>query len=179
MTDLGVGDVLCTRGGGWPGTVIRFGAALVGLPNTHGHVAVFMGPDPDGRDQVIEGRPGGVGYRDAAGYLKDHWTIDNRHQPKTPSQRLAIAAGAKAMLGTPYDWVGIGLDGMRAIHAPQIYQWAAAHGKPSPNHVVCSSLADWLYAHVGLANPGRADFDRTTTPADWVQFITTHAWEQK
>lgn len=178
MTNLGVGDIICTRGGGWAGRVIRFGAAMVGRPNTVGHVAVYVGQGTDGRPRVIEGRPGGVGYRDAKAYLKDHWTVDNREQPKTPEQRMEIANGAVAMLGTPYDWRGIGLDAMHAIHAPMIYAKAARAGDPSPDQVVCSSLADWLYAQVGLANPGRAGFDRTTTPADWAEFITVRAWEK-
>lgn len=174
--DLGIGDVICTRGGGWVGRTIRFGAAMVGRPNTVGHVAIFMGPGSDGKPRVIEGRPGGVGWKDASGYLKDHWTVDNRKQPKDEAQRAAVAAGAIAMLGTPYDWVGIGMDGMKAIRAPEIYRRAAVKGEKSPDQVVCSSLADWLYSHVGLANPGNPAFDRTTTPGDWAEFITTKAW---
>lgn len=177
MTHLGVGDVICTRGGGWVGRTIRFGAAMLGRPNTVGHVAVFMGPGSDGRPRVIEGRPGGVGWRDASAYLKDHWTIDNREQPKTDAQRIAVAEAAVAMLGTPYDWAGIGLDAMRAIRAPVLYARAAEKGKASPDHVVCSALADWVYAQVGLANPGKLTYDRTTTPGDWAEFCISRAWE--
>jgi|SRR4051812_10436828 cell wall-associated NlpC family hydrolase len=181
MTDklpLRRGDVICTRSDGRAGRVIRFGAALLGKPNTVNHVALYMGKGSDKRPRVIEGRPGGVGWRDASDYLKSEWTIDNREQPKTPEQRQAITEAAKAMLGTPYDWKGIGLDAMIAIRAPIIYDDAEKKNQPSPDQIVCSSLADWVYAQVGLANPNRLSWDRITTPGDWAEFITVKGWEK-
>ena len=175
--ELGIGDVLCTRGGGWVSKVIRIGAVLQNRGADVGHVAVYVGEGSDGRPRVIEGRPGGVGYRDAKSYLKDHWTIDNRAQPKTEEQRALVLDGAVAMLGTPYDWVGIGQDAMLAIDAPHIYDKAVKDGAPSPDHVVCSSLADWLYHKAMLASPGPKHWDRHTTPGDWAEFIIAKAWK--
>lgn len=176
---LGVGDVLCTRSGSWQAKMIRLGGALMGKPNTVNHVAIYMGAGSDGKHRVIEGRPGGVGWRDASSYLKDHWTVDNREQPKEDVQREAIAAAAKAMLGTPYDWVGIGQDAMEAIRAPDLYRSRAwTQTDKSPDHVVCSSLADWVYAHVGLPNPNKLGPDRITTPGDWAEFCITKAWKR-
>lgn len=177
MTKLGIGDVLCTRSNGWQGKMIRFGAALLGNPNTVNHVAIFMGPGTDGRPRVIEGRPGGVGWRDARSYLKDNWTQDNREQPKTDEQRAQIRECTLAVLGTPYDWVGIAQNVMEAIRAPDLYRTAAWDQGKSPDHMVCSSMADFIYAQVGLANPRRQVADKITTPGDWAKFIATRAWE--
>jgi hypothetical protein len=177
-SELGIGDVLCTRGGSWVSRLIRFGAALLGKPNTVSHVAIYMGPGSDGRPRVIEARPGGVGWLDAQKYLGDNWTVDNREQPKTDAQREAVAQAVTAMLGTPYDWVGIGQNAMEAIRAPDLYRSKAWAHTESPDHVVCSSLADWVYADVGLANPGKSQkADKITTPGDWAEFITSKAWE--
>jgi hypothetical protein len=173
---IGVGDVLCTRSSGWVGRLIRFGAALLGKPNTVNHVAIFMGPGSDGKDRVIEGRPGGVGYADAQTYLDDPWTVDNREQPKSEEQRAQIHDAALALLGTPYDWVGIGQAAMAAIRAPDLYRSKAWQDGKSPDHVVCSSMADWVYAEIGLANPGRTGPDKVCTPGMWAEFIVTRAW---
>lgn len=176
MTELGVGDVICTRSSAWYSKWIRFGASVLGKPNVVNHVAIYMGEGSDGRPRVIEGRPGGVGYKDADGYLSDNWTMDNREQPKTDDQRADIAKAAVAMLGTPYDWVGIGQSAMEAIRAPDLYR--SKPMKASPDNIVCSSLADWVYAHVGLANPGKTQgADKITTPGDWAEFIIVKGWE--
>lgn len=179
MVKLKPGDVLCTRSESKGAKIIRFGAALLGKPNTVNHVAIYMGPDTNGKERVIEAEPGGVGWQDATRYLKDNWTMDNRDQPKTPEQRSAICEAATAMLGTPYDWVGIGQNAMEAIRAPDIYRGDAWAHTESPDHVVCSSLADWVYGDVGLANPGKTGKgDRITTPGDWAEFIETEAWKK-
>jgi hypothetical protein len=178
MTKLDIGDVICTRSEGWQAKMIRFGAGLIGKPNTVNHVAIFMGPGSDGRDRVIEGRPGGVGYKDAKRYLADSWTLNNAKQPKTNLQRAQIATATKALLGTQYDWVGIGQTVMEAINAPDLYRTKSWLNDASPDHVVCSSLADWVYADVGLANPNKITADKITTPGDWAEFIVTRAWEK-
>jgi cell wall-associated NlpC family hydrolase len=178
MVPLATGDILCTRSNAWYARMIRFGAAVLGRPNTVNHVAIYMGPGSDGRDRVIEARPGGVGWRDAKSYLEDHWTIDNREQPKDLVQREAIAQAATALLGTPYDWVGIGQSVMAAIRAPDLYRGKAWDEIGSPDHVVCSALADWVYSDVGLANPNKVGPDKTTTPGDWAEFIITKAWQK-
>lgn len=177
--NLDVGDVICTRSDTRQSAWIRFQAAVMGRPNTVNHVAIYMGPGSDEVPRVIEARPGGVGWRDAASYLEDYWTIDNSEQPKTARHREKIGNAALALLGTPYDWVGIGQNAMEAIHAPDIYRHKRWKDGKSPDHVVCSSLADWVYAEAGLANPGKTDRgDALTTPGDWAEFIVTKAWER-
>jgi cell wall-associated NlpC family hydrolase len=178
--DIRPGDVLCTRNeNGKAAKVIRFGAALLGKPNVVNHVAIYMGVSEDGKDRVIEANPGGVGWKDAHAYMRDNWTMDNREQPKTLEQREQIIEAAKAMLGTPYDWFGIGQNAMEAIRAPDLYRSDAWKDVDTPEQVVCSSLADWVYGEVGLANPGKTDHgDRITTPGDWAEFILAKAWEK-
>lgn len=166
------GDVVCTRSPkGWPAFLIRLGAALRDRPNTVNHVIIAHHFDDAGTLWGVEGRPGGVGWVDMHGALAGPYTIDNRHQPKTDAQRAAVCAAAEGLLGTPYDWVGIAQDAMDAIGAQDL--WAQKWNGEVPAHVVCSSLADWAYEHVGLASPTP---DRTCTPGDWAAFITTKGW---
>ena len=172
---IGPGDVLAVRGAGLSARLIRFGAALLDRPNTVNHVAIVSHLDSNHRWQAIEARPGGVGWRDATHYLASPWTVSNADQPKSLEQLNAIVDAAKAMLGTPYDWAGIGLDAMHAIHAPEMYEHATIIGAPSPHHVVCSSLAAWVYEQVGLAGPAGASW-RTVTPGDWARYITLKLW---
>jgi len=171
-----VGDVLCTRNPtGWAARLIRFGAALLGAPNTVNHVIVVHHRDGGGTLWGIEGRPGGVGYVDVKKALKSPYTMTNVAQPKDEGQRFIIAKAAEGLLGTPYDWHGIVLDGMKAIRAEGLWRskWGDEHTPPA--HVVCSSFADWLYDQVGLPSPGEK-FDRTVTPGDWAQFIIEKGW---
>lgn len=166
------GDILCTRNAtGFAARMIRLGAALRDRPNTVNHVVIAHHVDAAGTLWGIEGRPGGVGWVDCRHYLKGAYTLDNREQPKTDAQRQAVCHAANGLLGTPYDWVGIAADGMDAIHAPDL--WAQDWPKCPPAHVVCSSLADWVYEHVGLASPQP---DRTCTPGDWAAFIAEKGW---
>lgn len=166
---IGIGDVLCTRGTDWAARLIRLGAALLDEPNLDNHVAIVHHQDASGTWWAVEGRPGGVGWADAANYLKSPWTVNNAEQGKTEQQRTQIAQVAAGVLGTPYDWAGIVADAMAAIHAPDF--WAQNwEGHGPPGHFVCSSLAAWVYGNVGLAHPTFHE-PRLTTPADWDQFI--------
>lgn len=170
MAEIDVGDVLVTRGGSWPQWLVRIGAAMLDQSNLVDHVAVVSHRDDAGTWWVIEGKPGGVGYVDARNYLANRYTVNNALQPKTPEQRLQIAKVLVGMLGTPYDWRGIVGDAMVAIRAQELWKsrdWD--DGKP-PAQVVCSSLAAWVYRHVGLAFPTRHPV-RLTIPADWDEFI--------
>lgn len=166
---IGTGDVLCVRGTDWAARLIRLGAALLDEPNLDNHVAIVHHQDASGTWWVVEGRPGGVGWADAASYLKSPWTVNNGAQPKTDAQREQIAQVAEGLLGTPYDWVGIVGDAMAAIHAPDFWAQNWQNQGP-PGHFVCSSLAAWVYEYVGLARPTVHE-PRLTTPADWDQFI--------
>ena len=174
MTAQQPGDVLVTRSNSVFGALIRLGAAIRDQPNLGNHVAVVHHTDKSGTVWVIEGRPGGVGWRDATDYLRSRWTITNTGQPKTPAQRTTVVQAVHAALGTPYDWGGgIAADAATALHLPDL--WAEKWDGRVPGHVVCSSLAAWAYNTAGLAHPLYDDLPRTT-PADWDQFILTRGW---
>ncbi len=171
---IAVGDVWSVRTTGWAARLIRFGAALGGQPNLDNHVVVVHHQDANGRWWGLEGRPGGVGQVDLARYLHNPYTVTNAGQPKTDAQRYGIAVGAEALLGTPYDWVGIAADGMDAIGAGHL--WAQNwNGLGPPAHVVCSSYAAWLNELHGLERPVRRSA-RGTTPADWTAFDLEHGY---
>jgi hypothetical protein len=173
MTGPQPGDVLVTRSNSLFGALIRLGAAIRDQPNLGNHVAVVHHTDKTGTVWVIEGRPGGVGWRDARDYLASRWTITNSEQPKTEAQRALVCRSVHAALGTPYDWFGIERDAAEALHLPDL--WAEKWDSHVPGHVVCSSLAAWAYAKAGLACPPYDDLPRTT-PSDWDQWCITRAW---
>lgn len=170
------GDILCTRSGGWTSRLIRLGAALLDRPNTVNHVVIVTHTDDAGTLWGIEGRPGGVGWVAARRFLSAPYTLTNAAQPKTDEQRAQTALAAQSMLGVGYDWLGIAADTALALRLKPLWSqdW---HGLGPPAHVVCSSLADWVYEHVGLASPGGLTGTRYTTPADWAAFITERQWE--
>ena len=173
------GDVVLVRTNGLAGLLIRFGAALLDRPNVHNHVAIVSHRDEAGTLWGVEARPGGVGWVDMANYVADVYTISNAEQPKTDAQRAAIVQAAESMLQTPYDWTAIAADAMKAIRADRLWKAKNFGADEVPAQVVCSSLADYVYAKVGLANPGMVDGDavRFTTPADWDLFIETKGWQ--
>ena len=176
------GDLLLTRSKtGVFGRLIRVGAALRDEPNLINHVVIVDHQDRQGTWWGIEGRPGGVGWVDLRRYLGSRWTLVNATQPKTEAQRKIVTKGAAAVLGVAYDWVGIAEDAAGAtlpaalttrIEALWGSDW---QGKGPPAHLVCSSLADWLYGSADLTNPN-VHPTRNTTPADWMQLWITHGW---
>lgn len=168
MTAVLPGDVLAVRGGSIPAGAIRLGAALAGRPNVSNHVAVVHHADANGTLWVIEGRPGGVGWRDARDYLASPWTLANAAQPKAPAQRKAVCDGAVAILGMPYDWAAIIGDGLDDLHL-----WDPVGGVVQ-GHAVCSAVAAFLYDRAGLARP--AGDERRVQPAAWDAWILTQAW---
>jgi hypothetical protein len=168
------GDVLVTRSNSVFGRGIRIVAAIRDQPNLGNHVAIVHHTDKAGTTWCIEGRPGGVGWRDARDYLASKWTVTNAGQPKTPAQRKLVCDAVHAALGTPYDWQGgIAADAATALHLPDL--WTEKWDGAVPGHVVCSSLAAWAYSKGSLAHPVYDDLPRTT-PADWLQFVITRAW---
>lgn len=163
------GDVLVTRTQGkWSSAMIRLGAAFLDKPNLSNHVAIVHHWDKAGTLWCIEGRPGGVGWRNAGDYLASAWTLSNVHQVKTDAQRKVIADGAVAMLGTPYDWAAIIGDGLDDLHL-----WDPVHGQVQ-GHAVCSAVAALLYDKASLARP--AGDERRVQPADWDTWIITQGW---
>jgi hypothetical protein len=176
--DVLPGDVVLVRTRGWVGAAIRFGAALLGRPNLHSHVAIMHHVDAAGVPWGIEGRPGGVGWVDMADYLADSHSTSNNGQPKTADQRTKVAEVAYSLLKVPYDWSAIARDVLQALRLDRLWHAKDYGDKSVPGALICSALADYTYAKVGLASPGVTDGDgiRFTTPADWDVFIETKAW---
>jgi len=168
------GDVLAVRMGGWAGRLIRLGAALRGLPDLDAHIAVMHHADAQGTAWAIEGRPGGVGWADAAAYLASPWTMTNIAQPKTGPQRAAVCQVMEAMLGTPYSWSAIAGDAAVALGLKDI--WSEKVNGTLPGGIVCSSLAAYGYDRAGLTAPGPGDYAHVT-PGDWLQLIITNRWQ--
>ena len=97
---LQAGDILCTRSNAWYARLIRFGAALLGRPNTVNHVAIYMGPGTDGRDRVIEDARG-CGLAGCEGLPRGPLDHGQPGAAQAPEQRGAITTAATALLGTP------------------------------------------------------------------------------
>jgi hypothetical protein len=171
--------VLAVRGSGPAGWWIRFGAGLRGLPNLDAHIAVAHHTDKAGTLWCVEGRPGGVGWRDARDYLSSGWTVTNAGQPKTQGQRDAVCKLMAQMIGTPYDWDAIMKDAADDLHLDLL--WNPGADNPIPAHVVCSSLAAWGYWKAGLPQPAPVPFPgvprwSAVQPGDWTAFILDHKW---
>lgn len=167
------GTVLAVRSGGFAGAAIRIGAAIRGKPNLQNHIAVAHHTDTHGTLWCIEGRPGGVGWRDATSYQQSRWTLTNAAQPFTDAQGAAIAKQMEALLGTPYDWDAITADALSdlGMHLPG---WDSKWHGLVAGHVVCSSAAAYAYGKAAVLHP---DGERGCQPADWTQWIVTEAWK--
>lgn len=161
-----------------PAWWIRFGEWVAGKPANWNHVLIAHHIDAADTYWGIEGRPGdGVGWRDMASYLTDPRTLTNAAQPKTADQRGLIKDAAEALLPAPghaarYDWPAIVVDGLEMVDP--LYRMRDKWGPGVPTQVVCSSMADWVYEHCGLATPAA---DRFCTPADWAAFIQRKGWQ--
>lgn len=174
MITVQPGDVLAVRSGSFAAAAIRLGAALLGRPNLSSHIAVVHHTDAHGTIWTLEGRPGGVGWRDAKAYLESPWTLTNAAQPKTAAQRERVCDTMLAMIGTQYSWQTIAEDAAIAFGLKDI--WAEkVNGKP-PGEIVCSSLAAYAYDKAGLAAPSPADYAHVT-PGDWDQLILENRWQ--
>lgn len=174
MTDkIRPGTVLAVRSNGFASVMIRFGAAIRGKPNLQNHVAVAHHTDEHGTLWCIEGKPGGVGWRDATAYLKSPWTLTNAEQPFTDVQGVAIAKQMEALLGTKYDWDSIAADALSDL-GMVLPGWDSKwHGEVA-GQVVCSSAAAYAYGKAVVPHPAG---DRGTQPSDWSQWILTKGWE--
>jgi hypothetical protein len=167
------GDVLAVR---TPpsvfGTLIRFGAWLHHQPDHVDHVVVAHHRDAAGTLWGVEGRPGGVGWVDIATY-DNRWLVSNAAQYKTADQRRQVCTAAAHLLGVGYDWAAIGVDAVTAVGFDHLWRAGDFGGRP-PAHVVCSSLASWVYRRVGLAEP--VGPQRYSTPADWAAWMIEEGW---
>jgi hypothetical protein len=189
-TGVGIGDVLVTREGPWiVSALIRLGAKLTGRPAFCNHVIIVHHRDARGTLWGLEGRPGGVGWRDLTEPLKGVLTNANNEQPKTEEQRYLIAVASESLLATPYDWMAIAehtrvalsfwerVKVFKSLPGGLSFDAAKEFGEERPAHVVCSAYADWAYEQVGLKNPGGNAVTRMTSPGDWDKFIMERAWE--
>lgn len=168
------GDILAvSTGDGLAARMIRLGAAVMNRPNLANHIAIVHHVDAEGVLWVLEGRPGGVGWRQASDYLASPYTVSNVLQEKTPKQRALLSREAVKLVGTRYDWEAIADDAAMAFHIT-IPTWNPSFGSGVPAHLVCSSFAAYLYAKAGLAHPKG---DRNVSPADWVDLILANHWE--
>jgi hypothetical protein len=168
------GTVLCVRTGGFAATMIRLGAAFRGKPNLENHVAVVHHTDIHGTIWCIEGRPGGVGWRDATSYMQSPWTLTNTGQLFTATQGAAIAKQMEALLGTKYDWDSIAADALSDL-GMRLPGWDSKWHGLVAGQVVCSSAAAYAYGKAGAAHPAG---DRGCQPSDWTQWILTKGWEK-
>lgn len=168
------GDVLAVRTPGLAGEIIRAGEELSGKPGLDNHVAVFSHYDSAGVPWVLEGRPGGVGWADGRDYAASPYTVDNCGQPgRDDAARAEVAAKARALLGTRYDWAAIGGDALAALHV-RLWALRFPDGRP-PGEVVCSSFAAWLYEQAGWAHPDPGE-ERDCEPGDWTAWSLARGW---
>lgn len=162
------GDVFAVRTNGTDQDVIEFGEGLQGKVNTDDHVAGFIYWDGD-IPWGLEGRPGGVGWVDMRKYIGKPFTFNNCLQPnRMDPQRILISEGAKAMIGTKYDWAMIGGSALAALHV-KLFHLSWPHGMV-PGEVVCSSYWAYLYSTANWAHPSTND-ERECAPADWAAFM--------
>jgi hypothetical protein len=163
--------VLAIATSGTFGDLIRLGSDTLDEPAAQSHIAVIDHQDAGtGRWWAVEGRPGGVGWRDASDYLLAEGTITNYKQPLDTGQQTLICSAMRQALGTPYDWDGIMQDAARDLHLPDLWADTQHWSGSVPAHVVCSSVAAWAYHKAGAAYPEQVD-TRHIEPSDWVQFI--------
>jgi hypothetical protein len=176
-------DLLIVTGTSWSQKLIEIGAVLRG-EDSASHIAVYWGVGKTGIPLCIEGRPGGVGWKDARAYLNDSRTIANVGQPKTPAQRDMVCDTMVKLLGTQYGWLpGIAADaaealglGQEAIDLDKLWAPDPKTGK-LPGEVVCSSGAAWAYGAAKLATPRpQPDWERVT-PGDWKTLTLTRHWQ--
>lgn len=183
MIAVSPGDILLTRSPGVFPRWIRFGAAMRELvtghdePSMDNHVAIVHHRDQAGTLWALEGRPGGVGWRDARDYLASPWTVTNVGQPKTAAQRQLVCATMFALIGTQYDWAGIAADAAGAFGLDKV--WLPTWHGQVPGHVVCSSAAAYAYTKAALTRPDPGTDGREVTPADWLALIMSQGWQNE
>lgn len=174
LTGLAPGDVIAVNTH-TPGIteLIQTGGILTGETGMDDHI-VIVHHFTDGVPWGIEGRPGGVGWADLRRYMNEPHSVGNVSQPKSDAQRAMVVKASETLIGTPYDWAAIATDTLAALHLPDLFaeNW---HGNGAPGHVVCSSLAAYLYGQAALSHPV-VHSERRTTPPDWTEFNLAHMW---
>lgn len=146
------GDVLLIRSHGIFADVVRSSLALARYPDTSNCFAVIDHSFPHGPVWALEGRPGGLGWRNADDYFHGfghRYVLTNWQQTKKPEQRKIIVNEMRKLLSYPLE---------------------SSFTQTTDCNVVASTLAAKAYNAAGLACPY---IDETTivTPADWDTFI--------
>jgi hypothetical protein len=184
IDSVGPGDVLAVLSNNsfWS-WIVRTGEWIQRKPSLVNHVVIVTHRDQLGRWIGISGQPGGVVLCDVTPYLVDDRTRSNHQQPRPGDAAMAtfLASCAKS-LGIAYDWVGIGEDAFNMLdlhdlsgEIDHLWRWPS-DANLLPAHVVCSSLASWLYTQVGWAEPTGQGPDRTCDPADWWDWNDKALW---
>jgi hypothetical protein len=172
------GDVVVVEMGIWIIRVLIWIQALFSgnfKYRQNGHVIVVSHTDDAGRLWGIEGRPGGIGWADLT-KRNGKYGISTAEQPKTNEQRALIVSTMEQLLGTRYDYEAYLDIAFRTIGITTT--WKDYQGEDVPVQFICSAVADWVYEQAGLANPGKDEITRYTTPAQWGKFIDNKEWEQ-
>lgn len=134
------------------------------------HVAVVHHTDDAGVLWCVEGRPGGVGWRNAAELGR---VLHNADQPRDNTGRKTIADLMVALLKTPYDWDAIARDAFAKLDEHGVTWTMEWDGAVPPVHVMCSSLASYGYWSVHWTGPR----SWLSEPRDWAWFIQHRGWE--
>lgn len=175
MTNIKPGDVLAIRSSSFTSWWIRFGSAISNKPNLSNHIAVAHHVDNKGTLWGIEGKPGGVGWVDCKRYVNSTGLLTNVEQPKSDAQRAVVCKAMEALLGTPYDWKAIIIDGANDVGI-KVRGWEPDWKTGIvPGQVVCSSSADYAYFIAELPHPKGG---REVQPSDWDEFIIDKAWNK-
>jgi hypothetical protein len=157
------GTIGLVRIRGGIGRLIRIGQWLNGDGYAdYEHAFVVVGPDLDGRQQLIEAQPGGARLALLTEY-------DDRHvrfvapAGLTDRQRRQIAAAAMDLRYTPYsflDYLALATHRFR-LPVPGLRRYIEDSG-----HLICSQLVDEAYRRAGIALFADGRWPGYVTPAD-------------
>lgn len=179
---IGPGDILVVYDSTWPAWFIRLGAWLRFQPHKWNHVVVVSHQDDHGTWWGIEARPGKVGWTSSADmlrYMTSPKTIDNARQEKPFELRQQIVHTVITLLNGPtYDWNAIIDNAALALRIKVLWRTPDIDTGKIPTHVICSSLAAWVYARCDAAYPTYSRL-RDVSPGDWAKFIIDGGYDSK
>ncbi|RCH69117.1 hypothetical protein DT019_08525 [Streptomyces sp. SDr-06] len=140
------------------GRLISLGQRLIGCPSRFSHAFLVLD-----NGQIIQGEPGGAKI-----YSESDWPgAVYSKLPLTDSQRAAIVAAGRALVGTPYSWLDYVAIGAQRLGLPfkGLRRYVSDSG-----HMICSQLVADAYASAGVELfPDRAPGN--VTPGDLARLI--------
>ena len=172
-TPIQPGDFICTRTNTAAAWLIRLGALIRGHDANVNHVVLFHHIDNAGIAWGIDANPKGVGWRNDIHKLANQpFSVDNRHQPKTPEQRAGVCRSMERLLESTYGWATILGDALETVGLPTPWddQWQVG----VPPHVVCANAIDWSMENVGLPTPAA---DMSLQPGELAAWARRRGWE--